>query len=73
MTPPRWVDTDGRPLPTVPVCDVVPPHPSSAMTVEDVRRNGWIIYMTTIVVHWCRHGRRGFQFLVRTGSVIWCR
>jgi putative ABC transport system substrate-binding protein len=27
------------------------------MTVEDVRRNGWIIYMPTIVVHWCGHGQ----------------
>jgi hypothetical protein len=24
------------------------------MTVEDVRRNGWIIYMPTIVVYWCQ-------------------
>jgi len=27
------------------------------MTVEDVRRNGWIIYMPTIGVHGCGHGQ----------------
>jgi len=53
MTPPRWVDTDGHPLRTRPCLRCGTPLPSSAMTVEDVRRDGWIIYMPTIVVHWC--------------------
>jgi hypothetical protein len=33
------------------------PTPVLRMTVEDVRRNGWIIYLPTIVVHWSGHGQ----------------
>jgi hypothetical protein len=36
-------------------------------------RNGWIIYMPTIVVHWCGHGQEVLPTQARTGSVIWCR
>src|SRR4029453_17252280 len=45
------------PSPPAPVFDVALPHPATAMTIEDVRRNGWIIYMPSIVVHWCGHGQ----------------
>ena len=57
MTPPRWVDTDGRPRRTRPCLRCGTPTPIFRMTAEDVRRNGWIIYMPTIVVHRCGHGQ----------------
>jgi hypothetical protein len=57
MTPPRWVDSDGHPIPTRPCLRFGTSTPIFRMTVEDVKRNGWIIYMPTIVVHWCGHGQ----------------
>ena len=57
MTPPRWIDADGHPLPTRPCLRCGSPAPTFRMTVEHVMRNGWIIYMPTIVVHWCGHGQ----------------
>ena len=57
MTPPLWVDADGRPLRTRPCLRCGFPTPVFRMTVEDVKRNGWITYMPTIVVHWCGHGQ----------------
>ena len=33
------------------------PTPVFRMAFEDVRRNGWIPFLPTIVVHWCGHGQ----------------
>jgi len=43
-------------------------HPIFRMTVEDVRRNGWSIYMPTIVVHWCGHGQEVLPILGKDGK-----
>jgi hypothetical protein len=49
MTHPRWDDSvTHSPRPCL-RCGT--PTPAFRMTVVDVRRNGWIIYMPTIVVH----------------------
>lgn len=69
VTPPRWVDTDGRSLATRPCHRCHAPTPIFRMTVQDVLRNGWICY--------CRPSpcpgagmaeRRSFPFRVRTGG-----
>ena len=56
MTPPRWVGTDGCPLRTRPCPSCGSPTPIFRMTVEDVRRNGWIPFLPAQLVHWCGHG-----------------
>jgi len=43
MTPPRWVDSNGHPLPTRPCLRCGTATPIFRMTEQDVRRNGWII------------------------------
>jgi hypothetical protein len=35
----------------------VPPTPIFRMTLEDVRRNGWIPFLPPYRVHWCGHGQ----------------
>jgi hypothetical protein len=57
MTPPRWLDADGRPIPTLPCLRCRSPTPIFCLTVEDVRRNGWIRFLPATVVHWCGHGQ----------------
>ena len=39
------------------------------MTLEDVRRNGWIPFLPTIVVHWCGHGQEVLPILAKDGPV----
>jgi hypothetical protein len=57
MTPPRWVDPDGRELPTRPCprCGAV--TPIYRLAVEEVQRNGWRCFAPATLVHWCGHGR----------------
>ena len=64
MTAPRWVDSTGHALPTRPClrCGVY------RMTVDDVRRNGWIIYLPAIVVHWCGHGQEVLPIPAKDGK-----
>src|SRR5205814_5470622 len=50
-----WTDADGRPLPTRPCARCGSPTPIFRMTVEDVRRNGWIPFLPALVAHWCGH------------------
>ena len=45
-------------FPPVPVSDDGIPTPVFRLTVEDVRRNGWILFLPTILVHWCGHGQK---------------
>src|SRR5262249_24713160 len=46
-----------NPLPTRPCLRCGRPTPVFRMALEDVRRNGWIPFLPTIVVHWCGQGQ----------------
>ena len=68
MTHPRWVDTEGHPLPTRPCLRCGTPTPVYRMALEDVRRNGWIPFLPTIVVHWCGHGQEVLPIPAEDGT-----
>jgi hypothetical protein len=68
MFHPRWIDSNGHPLSTHPCVRCGAPTPVFRMALEDVRQNGWIIYMPTIVVHWCGHGQEVLPIPARDGK-----
>jgi hypothetical protein len=56
LTPPIWLDVDGRLLPTRPCHRCGAETPIHRMALVDVKRNGWRPYRPAVYVHWCGHG-----------------
>jgi len=56
VTPPIWLDADGRQVPTRPCHRCGAPTPIHRMALVDVRRYGWRCYRAALQVHWCGHG-----------------
>jgi len=68
MTAPRWVDAHGHPYKARSCLRCGRPTPVFRMTLENVRRNGWIPVLPTIVVHWCGHGQEILPIPAKDGK-----